>query len=527
MTYQIMIIDDNRPLADSLQKNVDWNSLNAEVTYLLYDALSVYQILKDEKIDLIISDIRMPGLSGLEMAKHILAEKYNTKIILISAYEDFQYVQEAIRIGAVDYIEKPINFEYLYCVIKKALSQIEENKLIQKQLEESKPAMKENLFRYLLEHSSTVNQHKYQQFPSYLSMNIDSNHHICLIIKTLNATEYKNELGFHYYLTQYFSFKNWILKCFEIFTLSNLLENDDSLILFLGKTVKNKNDLYKIVRSALSTMYQNTYSFKIYVGIGNPVNSFWNIGNSYENACLALDYRFFLPDECIFFWCDLPPKIFFPDINLDTKYNEILKLICKNQLSELKNYLDTLYQDYFSLNMNRTGLLLAISDIANRILCFLLNMGIQSDLLNQSTISYHKLERCKTSMELFEWLYDFCVFSCKELNSSVSYYQNRIVTMATSYINEHFPNPELSLNNIAEYINITPTYLSATFKKNTNKNISDLIAKTRIEHSIDLLKNSNFSIKEISEKSGFSNQYYFSSCFKKITGITPSQFRDT
>ena len=64
-------------------------------------------------------------------------------------------------------------------------------------------------------------------------------------------------------------------------------------------------------------------------------------------------------------------------------------------------------------------------------------------------------------------------------------------------------------------------------KKNTNKNISDLIAKTRIEHSIDLLKNSNFSIKEISEKSGFSNQYYFSSCFKKITGITPSQFRDT
>lgn len=109
----------------------------------------------------------MPGLSGLEMAKHILAEKYNTKIILISAYEDFQYVQEAIRIGAVDYIEKPINFEYLYCVIKKALSQIEENKLIQKQLEESKPAMKENLFRYLLEHSSTVNQHKYQQFPWY------------------------------------------------------------------------------------------------------------------------------------------------------------------------------------------------------------------------------------------------------------------------------------------------------------------------------------------------------------------------
>ena len=133
MTYRILIIDDNKPLADAIKNGIDWEAFHAQSVRVLYDALSVYDILQTEQIDLIISDIRMPGLSGLEMARHILSENYDTKIILISAYEDFQYVQEAIRIGAVDYIEKPVNFDYLQSIVIKALQQIEEKRQIKKQ----------------------------------------------------------------------------------------------------------------------------------------------------------------------------------------------------------------------------------------------------------------------------------------------------------------------------------------------------------------------------------------------------------
>lgn len=525
MTYRIMIIDDNKPLADAICNGIDWQSRGAEVAHVLYDALSVYEILKTESIDLIISDIRMPGLSGLEMARHILAEKYNTKIILISAYEDFQYVQEAIRIGAVDYIEKPVNFNYLEQIVGKALVQIEEERLIKKQLEESKPAMKEKLFQYLLWHTPQETRYQYREYPAFLSLDTESNFHLCLIIKILNAATYQKETGLVRYLTEILSFQNLILKCFSSYKLTYLLQNGDSLILFLGQSVKNQEQLYNLVQKTLEPLLEAPSSFCTCIGIGNPVRSFWNLRESYENAYLALDYRFFLPEEQLFYWRDIPKKAFLPDMNLDTKCNEILKLICKNQQKELKKYLDSLYQDYFDSNMSRTGFLFAVSDLAGRIMNYLLKMGVSSDFLEQMPVNYMKMESLKTSTELFEWLYQLCILACKELESSVSFYQTRLTSMAASYIQEHFADPGLGLNEIAEYVNITPTHLSAAFKKNTGENISDKIARTRITYACELLENSSFTVKEISEKAGFSNQYYFSSCFKKIKGVTPSQYR--
>ena len=212
-------------------------------------------------------------------------------------------------------------------------------------------------------------------------------------------------------------------------------------------------------------------------------------------------------------------------MNLDTKCNEIIKLICKNRQEELKTYLDALYQDYFERNISRTGLLLAVSDLSGRIMSYLMKMGVSADFIEQMPVNYGKMESLKTGTELFAWLYRLCILACKELESSVSFYQTRLASMAASYIREHFADSGLNLNEIAEYVNITPSHLSAAFKKHTGENISDMIARTRIAYAAELLLNSNFSVREISEKAGFSNQYYFSSCFKKIMGITPSQYR--
>lgn len=526
MTYRIMIIDDNKPLADAIKSGINWQSLHAEVAYLLYDALSVYEILKTEQIDLIISDIRMPGLSGLEMARHILSEQYDTKIILISAYEDFQYVQEAIRIGAVDYIEKPVNFDYLKRIIKKALQQIEEGRQIKKQIEESKPAMKEKLFQYLLWHTPSETHYQYREYPSFLSMDTESNFHLCFITKITNAAAYQKQIGLVRYLTEILAFQNLILEYVSSYTLSCLLQNGSSLILFLGHTVKNQEQFYHLVQKSLEPILNAPSPFRICIGVGSPVRSFWNLRESYENALLALDYRFFLPEEQLFYWRDMPQKTFLPDMNLDTKCNKIIKLICQNQQKELKAYLDSLYQDYFDLNMNRTGFIFAVSDLSNRITGYLLKMGVAANFLERMPVNYKKMESFNTGTELFEWLYQLCLLACRELESSVSFYQTRLTAMADSYIQEHFSDSCLNLNEIAEYVNITPTHLSAAFKKNTGENISDRIARTRIAYASELLKNSNFTVKEISEKAGFSNQYYFSSCFKKIIGVTPSQYRN-
>ena len=118
--YRIMIIDDNHLSVDGICHNIDWDALNAEVAYKAYNGLFALEQLTKDPIDLIISDIEMPQLDGLELAGKALRINPNIKTILISAFDKFEYAKQAVRLGAFDYVEKPLDYSYLTLVIKKA-----------------------------------------------------------------------------------------------------------------------------------------------------------------------------------------------------------------------------------------------------------------------------------------------------------------------------------------------------------------------------------------------------------------------
>ncbi len=111
---KIMLVDDNSISVEGIYKNIDWPSLDAQVVHMEYSGLSAIESLKGESVDVIISDIEMPDLDGITMSKLALSCNPYIKIILISAYDKFEYAKRAIRIGVYDYIEKPIDYGYLY-----------------------------------------------------------------------------------------------------------------------------------------------------------------------------------------------------------------------------------------------------------------------------------------------------------------------------------------------------------------------------------------------------------------------------
>ena len=118
-----------------------------------------------------------------------------------------------------------------------------------------------------------------------------------------------------------------------------------------------------------------------------------------------------------------------------------------------------------------------------------------------------------------------CQTISDKINLSAQSRQEHVCTATINYIHQHYQDNTLCLNEIANNVHISPAHLSALFKKQRQQNISDVITDIRIETACNLLKNTNLSLKEISAKVGYSNQYYFSSCFKKKTGQTPSSYR--
>ncbi|HHV09809.1 MAG TPA: response regulator [Clostridiales bacterium] len=526
MGKNILIIDDNKLLTESLKQNIDWDTLGITVSHVLYDALKVKEIVTSERVDLIISDIRMPGMSGLEMVKEVLEINPGIKVILISAYEDFEYVQEAIRLGVFDYIEKPIDLEYLKSIIQKAAKQIDLDIQIKKQLEASKPAMTEKFFNDVLHHAPQEAKFQYSDYLNFLSINAESNYHLCIVIRIRNSAPLKTAKDLEKYHMNLLSFKNFITEQFTDFKLFYLLHNRNSLVLIMGRTFASANQLLEVADERISLILGHPSDLKSVIGVGNPVRSFWKIRESYESAKLALEYRFFLPEERVFYFKDIPSENFIPDINMEAKSKEIINLICKNDVDNLKQYLEQLYRDYLELHTSKVNLFFSINDIAGKVLNFLYKMGVSLSALDENLTRHFGNLNFSTSTELFDWLSKLCIMASEQLDTSVSYYQKRLAFMVDHYIQDNYGNSQLNLNEIAAYVNVSPTYLSATYKKITGKNIIEVISTTRILIAQELLSHSNLSIKDVSEKTGFSNQYYFSTSFKKITGQSPSAFRN-
>ena len=144
---KIMIVDDNYLSAEGIEKNIDWETLNAEIVHVCYNGTSAIEAMKKEPVDLIISDIEMPDLDGISMSRQALEINPMVKIILISAYDKFEYARRALLLGALDYIEKPLDYAYLIQKVKNAFALMEKEQKNLQLLKQSRPLLTEKFFR--------------------------------------------------------------------------------------------------------------------------------------------------------------------------------------------------------------------------------------------------------------------------------------------------------------------------------------------------------------------------------------------
>ena len=168
-----------------------------------------------------------------------------------------------------------------------------------------------------------------------------------------------------------------------------------------------------------------------------------------------------------------------------------------------------------------------IYSLLGKILRFLYEINIDTKDLEERVISvYSRFDTFHTYEQFFLWMRELCNLVCDKLNFSLKSYHEHTYELVENYIKNNFEDNTLSLNDIAKYANMSPSYLSALYKKNNNKSISDTITSYRIDAAKEYLIKTNLSLKEISIKCGYANQYYFSTSFKKQLGISPSNYRE-
>ncbi len=468
--YKVFLVDDEEYVVKSLKARIDWEEYGFKVIGFSLSSNEAYQEILKEKPDLVFTDIRMPGMSGLELIKSIRDAGLNTLCMVISGYAEFAYAQKAVNYGAFGYCLKPFDDAEINDFLKRAKAS----------LDSSKHSVKTTIMDLIEENSSDANESLKKLLLNYgIDFSAISELQICV---SLGKDRLVME-GININLTLKIG-----LEKYAYFIVQNDIKGLESFF-----EEKNKTEVNRI-------------------GISRSINSINEIkGAIYQAEILAYNY---------FTGCK---KIFVSDDLLQDKEDSIRQLekaISKNDISSVVGILESIGPVFINGRLN----------IKHAIIIYNIVMAFSSRLKNEHFEDYiYSFDKLAASFGNVQQMLDYLegILSRKldlGFQSASQYINNQTVRHILKYVNDNFCE-DISIQSISRHFKINANYVSQLFKKEVGIVFTEYLSKLRIDYACNLLKTTELSIGEISEKAGYNDYFYFSRVFKKVKGKSPSAFR--
>jgi two-component system, response regulator YesN len=528
---KVILADDEQIIREGLRDNIDWVKLGMEVAGMAEDGQQALELSRELKPDIIITDIRMPFMSGLEFISVMKKEQPETLIIFISGHDEFEYASKAIKLGAYDYILKPIELDYLTGLLQKAGDKLEESgnrknrmKDLEEKLSATKPLLLEKLFKDVMFGNSGNLAEQLRE------IGIDPANHEC-VAAIINADNFGDivcdfsgeEIDALDALLQ--KILDEELRSFPHAMHFSWREKCEKAIFFFGE----KGELEPKILQSLKNINHAAESetrllFNVAAGSVHPSD---DIHKSFREACSALNYGLITGNPGFIEYQNIVRKTdLLADLD-NLSDSDILAAIEAGDTPRLIHIAGILSQKSMQIGINECRIM-QIS--ALRVFFAAMNaiseIGYLADeVLEKPLTVYQNIMACKTVMDVEAVLNTTLVQIVGFLNMKRTGKMEAIVKKARRYIDENFTVSELSLDMVSEKVSTSPCYLSTLFRKETGKTFKDYLTELRIAKAKEYLEKTDMKSYEICYKTGYENPTYFSTLFKKLTGFSPSEYR--
>lgn len=335
-TFQIILADDEQQILHGMERGIDWEGLGFSVAGTAQNGKEALELMEEYHPDLVISDIKMPFMDGLELAKNIHENYMNTKIILFSGWDDFEYARLAISYGVSEYIMKPINYDEMRKLLTDMHEELDreyDEKINRARLEhayaESLPLLRQQFFTRLVTEPMDVKEREQQ----IKSLKLDFSDFVYSVVAV------KVQKGEEKDILSELSIKETLKEALE--KIANVYEfgMSDKEIFILGSN--KKHDIGKITRTIDETavLIERIFGSRISCGISGNAERLKDMPVLYEQAVEALDYNLVLPEESYTYYNDIMPLQEVED-DWNTQVEMIGKSITHCSEEELKNQVE-------------------------------------------------------------------------------------------------------------------------------------------------------------------------------------------
>ena len=459
------------------------------------------QILRTENIDMILTDIKMPVMDGLELARRAKELFPEIRIVIFSGYNDFTFAQEAIRYGVTDYILKPVDPDNFHEIIEKA-----EKNMRERQAEENREIRRQNFLQqyFLQNYLYSGKKEILEKAGEFVDLDKWNGWHCAILIETDTAFFDTAEENFPGELQK---------ELRRVFFYLNLNERQ-SLLLFQDVYCD-----YLLVANHLYTFLKRNYMVRIYLSVSRKFDGCECLPEILGQLEQQMEEKFYHPEKHIFSCEEEELKMVAGEVQDSQLMQMISEDISRKDTEQLWKHFECLKEKYSS-NTQFSAMYIK----------FVFSNVIQELFQENQFADEHRLEQeidrlysCGNIMDILKVTEDNIREYEKFLERSMSESRNEVAAMK-NYIYQHY-GEDLNLEMLAEKVYLSSGYLSFIFKKETGMNLNRFIKVFRMEKAGEFLHDTNMKVAQISEKVGFANVSYFCRSFREYYGCSPESYR--
>jgi len=545
---RVIVIDDKPMIRQSIVQTIDWAKWECEVVAQAEDGLEGMEMIRSFRPDVLITDIKMPGHSGLDLAEHMQSACPSSKTILITGYQDFEYAQRAVRLGVADFILKPIRNEELEQAIGAAVKELDE----QRSQEQSGEAMKQAYSQLTERHLRTVPSVRAKLCADLLSGNVPED---------IDPDDRMREGGraFVGYVAIHVSLRH-TKKAPDAGPrgATGNIRSSGAIRVLIDRALRIGAKMgweligfpyqQQLILVVMSPKSLSTYEWRARImsfceeftaaapdgneeirrmAVSSTYKSLRQLKLAYEETERLHNTAFFGQEAPVVFPQSLPAAPAARD-----------KLSIMRDLEQFNQWLE---------RTNNQDLVGYLEQFLSQIAKYsggniLVAKGLLSEVCLAAARHYFRVTGDEFGLDksIDEVLYDiYRLGSMREASNYLAAFIQEIkrklgvddkgyslmVKQVIDYLNANFAE-SISLTGVAEHFGLSPSYLSRLLRAETGINFVDLVSKARIEAAKRLLRNPRLKVNEVGERVGYKEYAYFYQVFKKIEGMSPKEFKN-
>lgn len=529
---KVLIADDEQIICQMIYKLIDWEAKGLEVVGKAYNGLEGVKMMEELRPDIIISDIRMPGYDGLQMVQKGKELGLKADFIIMSGYKNFEYAHSALNLGVKHYLLKPINKVELEETLDRIIqhrresdSIVEEKKEIEQIANSGIKRIRKHFLSSIIHHNNLGSDKTLEEFDNKFHCEFSNGHFLAFLTKVdSDAPNYdlKSLLnGIDYLIEKTMETGSW--EYINSYVKSGVV----TVVNYQSENSENIREVIERILTLCRLELDKFTGFYVTIGIGEEKDSITEVQTSIQEAVTAIKCRLKKGINRIINFQDLkyialPINSIMTEKNKRTFENEIEALDSMAFINDVKKA----YEDIHRVaNYSPLAIFEFMEELKNMACVTWKQNKIPDTVIQEFEQQLQFILDCNIREELL--IHNFLEVFERYFNRVMEEKSNTNqlpIRKAKQYINDNYKR-QISLEEVAEAIELSPPYLSSLFKKEIGINFSDYLISCRMEASKKLLKDGNLPISQIAEEVGYMDSKYYSKTFYKLVGLKPTEYR--